>query len=116
MTEAEDISRAERAIDRALAAKDAVGLRPGPDQRCNHRMPQTDFAAEILETEIVLTHIEDGHVYHFPIAPNGTVSLNGSRVETNPDSKRAARKFLFDAHNTASAAFGRTARGKNASR
>ena len=29
-------------------------------------MPETDFAAEILETEIVLTHIGEGHVYHFP--------------------------------------------------
>ena len=45
-------------------------------------MPQTDFAAEI-----VLTHIEEGHVYHFPIMPNGTVSLNGSRIEPNPESQ-----------------------------
>jgi hypothetical protein len=42
-------------------------------------MPETDFAAEMLETEIVLTHIGEGHVYHFPITPNGTVGLNGSR-------------------------------------
>jgi hypothetical protein len=47
-------------------------------------MPITDFASEILETEIVLTHIEDGHVYHFPILSNGIVSLHGSRIEANP--------------------------------
>jgi hypothetical protein len=79
-------------------------------------MPETDFAAEILETEIVLTHIGEGHVYHFPITPNGTVSLNGSRIEPNPNAKHEARKYLFDAHNVARAAFGRTARGKNTSR
>jgi hypothetical protein len=54
-------------------------------------MPQTDFAAEILETEIVLTHIGDGHVYHFPIMANGTVSLHGSLIEPNPKAKREAR-------------------------
>jgi hypothetical protein len=69
-----------------------------------------------LETEIVLTHIGEGHVYHFPIMPNGTVSLNGSRIEPNPKAKREARKYLFDAHNVARAAFGRTARAKNSSR
>jgi hypothetical protein len=79
-------------------------------------MPQTDFAAEILETEIVLTRIGEGHVYHFPIMPNGTVSLNGSRIEANPKAKREARQYLFDPHNVARAAFGRTVRGKNASR
>ena len=31
-----------------------------------------------------------------------------------PESQREARKYLFDAHNVARAAFGRTARGKNA--
>jgi hypothetical protein len=33
------------------------------------------FAAAILETEVVLAHIADGHAYHFPILPNGTVSI-----------------------------------------
>jgi hypothetical protein len=79
-------------------------------------MAQTDFAAEILETEVVLTHIGEGHVYHFPITPNGTVSLKGSRIEPNPKAKREARTYLLDAHNAAHAAFGRTARGKNISR
>ncbi len=76
-------------------------------------MAQTDFAAEILETEVVLTHIKEGHVYHFPILPSGTVSLNGSRIEPNPKAKREARKYLCDAHDAARAAFSRTARGKS---
>jgi hypothetical protein len=50
-------------------------------------MPTTDFASEILEPEIVLTHIKDGHVYHFPILSNGIVSLRGSRIEANPKSQ-----------------------------
>ena len=76
-------------------------------------MAQTDFAAEILETEVVLTHIEEGHVFHFAILPNGTVSLNGSKIEPNPKAKREARKYLFDAHDAARAAFSRTARDKS---
>lgn len=74
-------------------------------------MPQTDFAAEILETEIVLTHIGEGHAYHFPIMPDGTVSLNRSRIEPKPKAEREARTYLLDAHNAARAAFGPTARG-----
>jgi hypothetical protein len=50
-------------------------------------MPTTDFASEILETEIVLTHIEDGHVFHFPILSNGIVSLRGTRIDANPKAK-----------------------------
>jgi len=46
--------------------------------------------------------------------PNDTVSLHGSRIEPNPKANREARKCLFDAHNVARAAFGRTAMGKNA--
>jgi hypothetical protein len=57
-------------------------------------MPQTDFAVEILETEIVLTAYGEGHVYHFPIVPNGTVSLNGPQIESNPKATREARKYL----------------------
>jgi hypothetical protein len=60
-------------------------------------MPTTDFASEILETEIVLTHIEDGHVFHFPILSNGIVSLHGSRIEANPRAKREASRYLSDA-------------------
>jgi len=64
-------------------------------------MPTTDFASEILETEIVLTHIEDGHVYHFPILSNGIVSLHGSRIEANPKAKCEGSKYLLDARDAA---------------
>jgi hypothetical protein len=67
-----------------------------------------DFEAEILENEVVVAHVDEGHVYHFPILTNGTVSLHGSLIEPNPSSKRIARRFLFDAHNAARIAFGRS--------
>jgi hypothetical protein len=54
-----------------------------------------DFEAEILENEVVVAHVDEGHVYHFPILTNGTVSLHGSLIEPNPASKRIARRFLF---------------------
>jgi hypothetical protein len=71
-------------------------------------MPETDFATALLETEVVVTHIGDDHVFHFPILSNGTVSLHGARMEPNPDAKREARRYLFDAHNAARAAVGRS--------
>jgi hypothetical protein len=67
-----------------------------------------DFEAEILENEVVVAHIDEGHVYHFPILTNGTVSLHGSLIEPNPASKRIARRFLFDAHDAARIALGRS--------
>jgi hypothetical protein len=70
-------------------------------------MPEKDFAVSILETEVVVNHIADGHVFRFPILPNGTVSLHGSRVEPNPDAKREARRYLLDAHDAATIAHGR---------
>jgi hypothetical protein len=69
-------------------------------------MPDSDFAAAILETEVVVSHIEDGHVFHFPILSNGTVSLHGARMEPNPAAKREARRYLFEAHHAARTAFG----------
>lgn len=71
-------------------------------------MPETDFATSVLETEIVVTHIGDGHVYHFPILSNGTVSLHGSRIEPNPKAEREARRYLVDAHDAARVSFGRS--------
>jgi hypothetical protein len=71
-------------------------------------MPETDFEAEILENEVVLAHVAEGHVYHFPILTNGTVSLHGSRIEPNLLAKREAQRYVFDAHNAARAAFGRS--------
>ena len=47
-------------------------------------MPDTDFTAAILETEVVVKDTTDGHI-HFPILGNGTVSLHGGRIEANPD-------------------------------
>lgn len=74
-------------------------------------MPETDFATSLRETEAVVTHIEEGHVYHFPILSNGTVSLNGARIEPNPGAKREARRYVFEAHNAARTAFGRSSAG-----
>ena len=70
-------------------------------------MPEGEFEAEILENEVVIVQINDGHIYHFPILPNGTVSLRGSRIEPNPDGRREARRYLLEAHNAAREAFGR---------
>jgi hypothetical protein len=32
-----------------------------------------------LESEIVVKHDAEGHVFHFPILSNGTVSLHGAK-------------------------------------
>jgi hypothetical protein len=71
-----------------------------------------DFEAEILENEVVFAHVGEGHVYHFPILTNGTVSLHGSLIEPNPASKRMARRFLFDARNAARVALARSQVGR----
>jgi hypothetical protein len=70
-------------------------------------MPESEFEAEILENEVVVVHMKDGHTYHFPILSNGTVSLHGARMEANPAAKREAGRSLFDAHNAARTAFGK---------
>ena len=71
-------------------------------------MSESEFEAEIVENEVVIAHIPEEHVYHFPILTNGTVSLHGSRIEPNPSSKPEARRFLFDAHSAAQSAFARS--------
>jgi hypothetical protein len=71
-------------------------------------MSDVDFATEILATEVVVNHIADGHIYRFPILSNGTVSLHGSQIEPNPKAKHEARRYLFDAHDAARVAFGRS--------
>ena len=68
-------------------------------------MTDTEFDAEILENEIVIAHAAEGHVFHFPILSNGTVSLHGAEIEPNPQSQRQARRMLLDANNAARAAF-----------
>ena len=64
-------------------------------------MPESAFEAEILEDEVVVAHVAEGHVFHFPILNNGTVGLHGARIEANPHAKREANRYLFDAHNAA---------------
>ncbi|MBU6464093.1 MAG: hypothetical protein KGK01_09850 [Bradyrhizobium sp.] len=70
-------------------------------------MADTDFTAEILETEVVVKHTADGHIFRFPILSNGTVSLHGARIEVNPNAKRQANRYVFDAQNAATKALGR---------
>lgn len=70
-------------------------------------MPESDFTTEILQTEVTVRHTEEGHVFHFQILSNGTVSLHGARIEANPAAKREARRYVFDAHNAARAALSR---------
>lgn len=50
-------------------------------------MPDTKFAAEILESVAVVNHIADGHIYRFPIQSNGNVSLNGRKSSPIPRRK-----------------------------
>jgi hypothetical protein len=64
-----------------------------------------EFAAAILEKEVVLRHIRDGHVFHFPILSDGTVSGQACRVESNPKGDREARSYLSDAYAAAQDAF-----------
>jgi hypothetical protein len=66
-----------------------------------------DFVAAILEDEVVLRHIDDGHVFHFPIASNGTVCVQGCRIEPNPNGRREAHSYMPDAHSAALMAFSR---------
>jgi hypothetical protein len=72
-------------------------------------MADSDFKAAILETEIVMAHEQEGHIYHFPILSNGIISLPGSRMEPNSASKREARRFLQEAYAAARTALARSA-------
>jgi hypothetical protein len=71
-------------------------------------MPESDFKAEILENEVVIAHVAEGHIYHFRVLTNGTVSLHGSRIEPNPHGRCEARRYLFEAHSAACTAFRRS--------
>lgn len=46
-----------------------------------------DFTAKILETEAVVKHTADGHIFHFPIVGNGSVGLAAtpSRLAPRPN-------------------------------
>jgi len=64
-----------------------------------------DFAAALLQDEIVLRHKQDGHVFHFPISSDGKVSIEDLRIEANPDGSREAHVYVRDAHDAALAVF-----------
>jgi hypothetical protein len=76
-----------------------------PWSRVTH-MSKNDFATAILEAEVVVNHIEHGHVYHFPILSNA-VNLEGSRIEANPKAKCEASRYLSDALDAAQTALSR---------
>lgn len=67
-------------------------------------MPVMDFKTELLAGEVVVAHIAEGHIFHFPILASGSVSLQGSRIEANPEAKREAGRYLFEALQSAKAA------------
>jgi hypothetical protein len=69
-------------------------------------MSEDEFEAEVLDHEVVVVHMGDGHTFHFPILSNGTVSLHGTQIEPQP--RREARRYLPEAHNAARTAFGRS--------
>ena len=71
-------------------------------------MSEDEFEAEVLDHEVVVVHMGNGHTFHFPILSNGTVSLHGTQIEPNPEAKREARRYLPEAHNAARTAFGRS--------
>jgi hypothetical protein len=60
------------------------------------------------QTEVIIKHAESGHIYHFPILSNGTVSLQGSRNEANPKAAGGASRYLFGALHAAQAALSRS--------
>jgi hypothetical protein len=67
----------------------------------------TNFLISILNTDIVVAHIDDGHVYCFPILSDRTVSLQGGGIKPNSDAKRTPRRQLFNAHHAATTAYNR---------
>jgi Cu/Zn superoxide dismutase len=54
-------------------------------------MPNTDFTAAVSGTEVVVKDSADGHIFHFPILGNGTVSMHGMHIDPNPDARRKAQ-------------------------
>jgi hypothetical protein len=69
-------------------------------------MSHSDFTAAILEAEVIVKHTDNGHIYHFPVLADGTVSLHGSRIEANPRADSEANRYLFEALDAAQMAFG----------
>ena len=58
----------------------------------------SDFKALILEKEVVVAHLAEGHIYRFPIPSNGTFSMHGPLTEPNADSKISAKRFFSEAY------------------
>jgi len=71
-------------------------------------MPDDDFEVEILENEVVVVHMNEGQVYHFPIELDGTVSLNGSYLEPNSEAEQWTRIHVLEAYKAAKTAFDRS--------
>jgi hypothetical protein len=67
----------------------------------------TNFAVEISDREVTVSETTDGHVFHFPILSNGTISLHGSCIERNAGAKRDANRSVFEACNAGRAALSR---------
>jgi hypothetical protein len=67
-------------------------------------MANSDFKTSILEKEVVIAHVAEGHIYRFPILSNGTISMHGSVTEPNPDSAISARRLFLEAYAVARAA------------
>jgi hypothetical protein len=61
-------------------------------------MIDSDFKTSILENEVIVAHIAEGHIYRFPILSNGTISMHGSVTEPNPDSAITAKRFFSQAY------------------
>jgi hypothetical protein len=70
-------------------------------------MADPAFKTTVAEGMVIVIHLGEGHLYHFPVLPNGTVSLHGARIKANPKAKTEANKFLFVAHSAARAALAR---------
>jgi hypothetical protein len=68
-------------------------------------MPVGEFKIEILEKQILVHHVRQGHRYRFPITSRASVGLRGVLVEPNPNAKRSARGYLLEAHKAARLAF-----------
>jgi hypothetical protein len=70
-------------------------------------MSDSDFMAIIAEGMVIVTHRREGHMFYFPVLPNGSVSLHGARIKANPKAKTEGNKFLFVAQSAAQAALAR---------
>jgi hypothetical protein len=67
----------------------------------------SDFAAAILENEIILRHIDEGHLFRFPISPDGGIDVRATRIEPNPGARCDASLYLSEAHHAALEAYQR---------